>query len=358
MNWRALWRTVKRPFIIAFVIFLALWLNHLISSQERPIIRIDGGTLGVAYHISYIDDQERNLKRPIDSLLAVIHGSLASYVDTSAVARINQHEDTTEAIPVNNHFINLFNFAKKFHDKTSGFLEPGTMQLINDLPSYRYNCSTAIDSHKNDPFLKYLELLETSGKMVVKKQCPKAGLNFDAIAKGYAVDMVAELLEARGIEDYLIDIGGQILAQGTNQRNEPWQAGWAGSLKEDTVQNQNKLQFVLALKNEALASADEGSGLKAFRNRKLQDTLPSDAGKSTILLSTSVVSDSSCMRAQGWAIVYQFMGLNKSWRHVHQQEGISAYFIYRDSASGAKRAKYTENLSERLLDQSDTRTDK
>jgi len=351
MHWQALWRPLKRPLIIAFVIFLALWLHYLITGKGRPLVHVDGGTLGVTYHISYVDDQERNLKQPIDSLLTVLHGSLASYVATSSVARINQFRDTTKAIPVNNHFINLFDFTKEFHDKTNGFMEPGIVPLIYDLPSHKDHCSPAIDSPTNHSFQKYFELIERNGQTVVRKRCPKGGFNFDAIAKGYAVDRVAKLLEACGIEHYLIDIGGQVLARGTNHHHEHWQAGWAGSLKEDTAQNKNKLQFVLELKNEALASAEEVPCQTPFRNRALPDSLLSDTDESNTLLSTSVVRDSSCTEAQARAIAYQLMGLSKSWRHVQQQEGMSAYFMYRDSASGAIRIKYTENLSDRFVKQ-------
>lgn len=348
MDWRALWRTFKRPFIIALVIFFALLLNNLITSEERSIVRVDGGTLGVAYHISYIDNKERNFKHAIDSLLAVIHGSLASYIDTSAVARINNLNDTARTIPVDNHFRQLFRQTKQLHQETNGFFEP-SLNIIKDNSPFRSGAySSTTDSLPLNGAFHHFSFVETNGKIAVKKRYPKARLNFDLIAKGYAVDKVANLLEANGIAHYLIDIGGQIRAQGTNQFHEPWQAGLTKSFKHDTSLRGNEFQFVLKLQNEALAT-DRSSRLQEPFSYGI-DSHQLGQQNSSVLLSTTIICDRSSAHAQGWAIAYNAMGFPESWHHVRNQDRLSAYFIYIDSASGALETKHTQDLSQRFVE--------
>ncbi|MBK7425862.1 MAG: FAD:protein FMN transferase [Saprospiraceae bacterium] len=171
-------------------------------------------------------------------------------------------------------------------------------------------------------------------------------LDFNAIAQGYTVDVLADLLEFNGINQYMIELGGEVLTRGKNAEGKDWRIG----IDKPVAFSENRpLQVILKLSNKALATSGSYRKFKEIEGRKVSHAIDPRNGYPVNhnVLSVSVLAD-DCMSADAWATTFLVLGLDES-KELLKDLSLEAYFIYSDK-EGALHADMTPGFQKYILE--------
>ena len=290
-------------------------------------IHIAGKTFGVvAYHIKYIDPTGRNLQPAIDSVLDNINQSLSTYLPESEISLFNSKDSL---IYQSSHFYPMLVNSKIVFEKTNGAFDPTIMPLVKAW-GFGPNKSRAREMRavNVDSLLKYVGFDRVVfDEEKVKKNTPKLALDFSAIAKGYAVDVVATLLESYDIQNFMIEIGGEILCKGKNLKGEFWAIG-IDNPTYDPASGNAAIALAIALKNSAIATSGSYRNFYERAGKRYIHIIDPKTGMplEQQLLSASVIM-SSCTLADAYATAFMVMGTQKSKKFA-LANGIATILIY------------------------------
>ena len=199
---------------------LGLLLLANSCKQASKSTKLSGAIFGTLYSVIY--DSEVNFETQFDSLFYVINKSMSTYQTNSDISKLNRNENTT----IDNHFINVFEASKETHRFTEGAFDPTIGVLVNAWDFGPEGKVVGLDSLKIDSLLQYVgfDKIERVQNNIIK---PKGTfIDFNAIAKGYAVDVLAEFLDNQNVNNYLVEIGGEIRTKGRNiEKESDWKAG-------------------------------------------------------------------------------------------------------------------------------------
>jgi len=311
-----------RYFYKTSLVLAAVVLFSCNSLQEKKIM-FQGNTQGTYYAITYFDRQGRDFQAQVDSILHVFDLSLSMWVPESIISRINNGDTLVKP---DHWFRDIFDRSQAISAKTNGAFDVTVGPLV-DAWGFGSKGKMVLTPEKVDSLRQYVDYREVSidsNGMVVKP----AGfrIDFNAIAQGYSVDVVSDFLASRGIKDYLIDIGGEVLGKGAKPGGKPWLVGIenpaADSLAGRTINTK------IALVNKAVATS--GSYRKYYEENgvRYSHTIDPATGYPVrhSLLSVSVLAD-DCATADGYATAFMVMGLDKSKEFLEKNPGMEAYFI-------------------------------
>ena len=161
---------------------------------------------------------------------------------------------------------------------------------------------------------------------IIKKD-PRITLDFSAIAKGYGADCIAKMFEEKGIQNYMIEIGGEIVCKGNNPKGEPWKIGINKPI-EESIPTQ-EIQNILTIRNCAMATSGNYRNYYMKDGKKIAHTINPKTGFpiQTEILSSTVLAP-SCATADAYATSFMVMGLEKTKEIVDSNPEIEAYIIY------------------------------
>ena len=239
--------------ICAVVIFLTT-TGYNVKKEHL----ISGKTMGTTYHIKVLAgvfESISDLKDQIDERLRAVNQSMSTYIGESEISRFNSFRQEREPFPVSDDFFRVVTAGQKLHRLTQGAWDGTVNPLVN---LWGFGVSEKKDPIPNDREIKALledvgfEHIEISDKKYLVKRRANVTLDFGSIAKGYAVDEVANLLKERGIGNYLVEIGGEIFASGTRNDGAPWRLG-INMPKIDAPKDQ--IYGVVSLSGKALATS-------------------------------------------------------------------------------------------------------
>ena len=237
----------KKSFIWLGILLLAtIWI--LVRKNNVPYHSINGLVFGTIYNITYQYDGD--LKSEIEAELKRFDGSLSPFNDTSIISRINRNEE----IVTDSFFQTCFNRSMEISEETNGAFDITIAPLAN-VWGFGFKKGEFPDSMKIDSLLQitdYKKVKLVDGRVV--KEDPRIMLSCSAVAKGYSVDVVARLLEKKGIQNYMVDIGGEIVAKGKNSRNGLWRIGINKPIDDSLSVNQ-EIQTILELSDAGLATS-------------------------------------------------------------------------------------------------------
>jgi thiamine biosynthesis lipoprotein len=328
------------------------------TTAAEPItyVTLNGETMGTYYRVSYGDAQERDFQREIDNLLEMINLEVSTYINTSTISQFNSgttaYELNSAADSIqqaNQHFLANFKAAKEIYEKTEGYFDPTVMPLVN-FWGFGYTekrasttvDSTTVDSLQNLVGFNKIHLTEKGNQITIAKSEPHAQLDFSAIAKGYGVDEIGRLLREKGIDNYLVDIGGEVLAKGLNVDGNIWRIGI--SLPQEGAAAQ-EIQTSVLLQNRAIATSGNYRNFYEVDGVKYSHTINPITGypERNTLLSASVFAK-DCMTADAYATAFMVMGIQKAMIKAANIPEIEAYFIY-SGQDGEMKVNYTEGLA-------------
>ncbi|MFN4763928.1 FAD:protein FMN transferase [Gillisia sp. Q332] len=295
-----------------------------------------GTALGTTYQLKFFHPEELDLEKSLDSIFSVINKSMSTYQVDSDISKINSGET---GIKVDGNFREVFQYSEKIYKQSDGYFDPTVGNLVN---AYGFGPDKNLDSlsiSEIDSIMQYVGFnkLELTSDNILKKQHPGIYIDFNAIAKGFTVDVIARFLNSKNVEDYLIELGGELVAKGINQgRQQPWVVAI-----DDPQQTEGNRIFQATLKLNNRAMATSGNYRK-FRidsstKERFVHTINPLSGKpeKSNLLSVSVLAE-NCALADGYATAFMAMGFEKSKEMLRNLEDVDVYFIYTEADEDAK----------------------
>ena len=317
---------------------------NLAFSQDN-LMYLEGEAQGTTYHITYVDDQQRNFHAEITQILADFDQSVSTYQPNSLISRINKNDTTVE---VDAYFTACFIKAKEIWKNTNGAFDPTVYPLVNAW-GFGPGKKQHIEQQLIDSILTFVgfEKIELLGNKIVKTD-PRVALDFNAFAQGYSVDVISAFLSSQQISSYIVEIGGEVYAKGTQPSGENWIVGIEQPI--DNKVDSNPLIIGAILENKAIATSGNYRRFIVENGVKYAHHIDPKTGYPTKnnLLSASVFS-SSCIASDANATGILVMGLEEAKRFLTLRPELQVYLIYSDE-SGAYQVYQTPGLATILID--------
>ncbi|MDL2228126.1 FAD:protein FMN transferase [Bacteroidales bacterium OttesenSCG-928-K03] len=336
----------SKKYIKYFVILLFVLSVLPISAQRlispKPFI-IEGFTQGTYYRVTYYAFDSVVKKVEVEKFLADFLLTASLWEPNSIISQINDNKD----VALNDNFIKIFNLAQKVSGMSDGAFDITAGNLINlwgfgnkkdEQPSQH-----AIDSLKNYVGYKNVEL--RNGK--IYKKYPEISLNFNAIAKGYSVDLLSDLLKYKGLNSFLVDIGGEIRASGKKPDGKLWAIGIEEPAEDKNAERD--VQNIVVFTDKSVATSG------TYRRYYLKDgiryshTIDPKTGYPVAhtLLSVTVIAD-DCGTADAVATAFMVMGREKALEFLKIHPEFEAYFIY-SGEDGSYKIQHTRGFEKYLV---------
>lgn len=301
---------------------------------------IQGFTQGTTYHITYQYPTAVNLQEQIDSVLKNFDRSLSSYDTSSIISSVNRN---IPGVKTDSMFRTVFRESARVYQLTGGAFDITLGPVINAW-GFGPGEKLEVDSSMVDSLLQYvgMDKVYLSGDQVVKTD-PGIVLNVNAIAQGYAVDVVAAYLEGLGVKNYMVEVGGEIRTNGVNKKGNFWRIGVDRPEFGNMIPGQ-QLQVIISMHNRSLATS--GNYRKFYEKDGVMITHSIDPAtgfpKESRLLSATVLTR-DCITADAYATSCMVLGLEKAKVFIESQKNVDAYLIYGDEV-GAYQVWYSEGL--------------
>ena len=314
-----------RKIILLSLLFLGLVSCH---QKSNTPIKLNGIAQGTYYSIIYYDNEQRNFQPQIDSLLTEFDKTASLWVDRSLIQRINKNQDSI----ITPLFADIFNKSLEINNYTNGAFDCRVGQLVATWGfSFKHKenpTATQIDS-----LLAYSQAdiyLDTNenGEIILHKQNPNTWIDFNAIAQGYSSDLVAQWLTQQNIHDYIVDIGGEVIAHGNKPNGDHWTVGV--EKPADNKYSAPEIESAIYLDNLAIVTSGNYRKYYEKDGVRYSHTINPNTGYPVehSLLSASVI-DSTSWRADALATACMVMGLEKSIEFINSHPyPTAAYFIY------------------------------
>lgn len=310
---------------IPFLLFLIIGSIYVISTQKQiPFQKEEGTVFGTFYHVTYQCDS--SLQHEIAAELQKVDASLSPFNKNSVISRINRNEDMRP----DSMFTEVFNLSRLISMNTDGAFDITVAPLVNAW-GFGFKNSSNVTKELVDSLLQFVgyEKVRITDGCVVKDD-PRIILDCSAVAKGYGSDAVARLFDRKGIKNYMIEIGGELVIKGMNPKNQKWSVG-IQKPTDDTLHLQNDLQTILKITNRAMATSGNYRNFYYKDGKKYAHTIDPKSGypvQHSILSSTILAKD--CATADAYATAFMVMGLESAKNVLKRHPEIDAYFIYAD----------------------------
>lgn len=331
----------------------------LISCKQEPqdvsltTQELYGNAIGTSYSIKYFANEIVEIEPEVDSLIYLFNQSMSTWVPDSKINQINRGEDS---IAVGKEFKEVFDYAQEIYRKTDGYFDPTVGNLVN---AYGFGAEgekekaptpETVDSLLNFVGFDKMQIVPAaeSGAYYVKSQQFGMYLEFNAIAKGTLVDYIARMLENRGVTNYLVEVGGEVTASGTNLEK---QQAWSIGIDDPTQKpGERTLIGIVELKDKAMAGSGNFRKFKmdAASGQEYVHTINPLTGKAvpTEVLGVNVIAD-NCTLADGYATSFMAMPLEKSRTLLPNLTDIEVLIIYM-GADGQLKFETTPGFNDYL----------
>jgi thiamine biosynthesis lipoprotein len=301
-------------------ILLVLIASLLLVSCGQTYQYEEGFVFGTTYHVVY--QSSESVQKAYRAKLQEVDNSLSSFNKTSIITKVNNNLD-----PVcDSMFIEVFTNSQKISEITGGAFDITVAPIVNawGFGFKKYNENVNIDSLMQ--FVGYKKVRLENKRII--KEIPNIQLITSAIAKGYAVDVVANYLESKGIINYMIEIGGEIRARGVNEKKAVWRVGIDKPI-DDISAEHRVLQDVVEMPEGALATSGNYRNFYIKGGKKYSHTIDPRTGYPVEhgLLSASVKAK-NCMLADAYATSFMVLGLEKTKEIINNDHSLEAYIIY------------------------------
>jgi thiamine biosynthesis lipoprotein len=325
--------------LLVAVMLVYSWRNRdktETTSIEAPAVvagkmTLSGKTMGTTYNITYLDEESRDLQTSIDSLLVVFNQSLSTYIPDSELSRFNQGDTLDFKLP---YLLPVLEASKKVYENTDGAFDPTVGPLVNI-----WGFGPSGPELKDSVDIK--DLLTSVGfskiefdQKQLRKKVPGIYLDFSAIAKGYGSDVVSDFLKNKGIANYLVEIGGELVANGVNEKGELWKVGVN---RPEESANASDLISVIALQDRGMATSGNYRNFYVRDSVKISHTINPATGypvNHSLLSATVLAKD--CMTADAYATAMMVMGIDRSIQLDSALSEIEVFLIYDDGKGGFK----------------------
>ncbi len=307
------------PLVLVILLFV-VWQYR--NSGQKKMITVFGATMGTAYSVKYFSSGDIDLKLQIDSVLQDFNNSLSSYISDSELSKFNADTIFHFESP---YFFPVLEASREVFDASQGAFDPTVLPLVN---AWGFGPDEGIvpDSTTVDSLLNYIGFDKiTFNDLYVRKANTLIAVDFSAIAKGYGVDVISEYLAANGIEDFFVEIGGEVVCKGTNN-GKKWKIG----IEDPTLTiQQREIKAIVELSDKAMATSGNYRNYYVKDGIKYAHTIDPHTGYPVehTLLSATVFA-STCMIADAYATSFMVLGVDGTREVLASHPELGAFLIY------------------------------
>ncbi|MGA0557969.1 FAD:protein FMN transferase [Larkinella sp. VNQ87] len=288
---------------------------------ETPLVRLSGEAQGTTYQITYHDRQQRNFQTAIDSLLRGIDQCLSTYRTDSEISQFNRSNAHRFRLP---YFYPVLKKSVEIYRATDGAFDPTVKPLVDAYEQAKKSRDPVLPDV--DSLLQYVGFQYIKFDSVsVRKTRLHVRLDFNALAQGYTVDVLAVFLESQGIDRYLVEVGGEVRGRGARSEGKWWTVGIENPLRP------GGLQTTVQLANRAMAMSGNYRNFYRQNGQVYGHIINPKTGfsKPDALLSATVFAPDA-MTADALATAFLVMGLEKTREFLARRRDLDAYLIYQD----------------------------
>lgn len=335
---------------LAFLLFLIVGTIFIIRQQHAmPYQHNTGFIFGTVYNITYQSD--RNLQKEIEAELMKVDQSLSPFNKSSVISKVNRNEQVT----LNEMFLNVFELAQHISKETDGAFDITVAPLVN---AWGFGFKNGTDPTKQiiDSLMTLVGYEKVSLAAPgmkhptpnIKKKDPRIMLDCSAIAKGYGSDVVAQFLKKHNIQNFMVEIGGEIVTNGVSDKRVPWRIG-VTKPTDDSLSTSNEMQTVLNVTNKAMATSGNYRNFYYKGGKKYAHTIDPHTGYPVqhSILSATVLAD-NCATADAYATSFMVMGLDGAKKILDKHPELMAYLIYTDE-KGNYAVWYSKEMENKIV---------
>ncbi len=326
---------------ILFYLFLIFLFSCDKNEKKNYFQKLEGSAFGTTFHITYEDKTGQIFEKQVDSLIHLMNKSLSTYMPNSDISKINNGDST---IVVDDLFLEVFEKSNRIYKETNGAFDPTIGILVN---AWGFGPDKMIENLDSTHISRMLEVVgfdkvKIENNRVIKKY-KETYFDFNALAKGFAVDVIGRFLENKNVNNYMVEIGGEIRARGFSQKNIPWII----AVEEPNFDGSRSFQTKIDLLDESIATSGNYRKFKidAKTGEKYAHIIDPTTGypiKSN-LLSATVISNIDCADVDGYATALMAMGLTKGKQFLRKHPDLKAFLIFSDQ-DGEIKTYATENF--------------
>lgn len=328
------------------IIFILL-LGYISCSNQPSQIELSGFTMGTTYNIKIIPEKDsilstKLIKQNIDSVLISVNYQMSTYLFDSEITQFNNHESTT-SFTVSNDFSLVVERALHWSKLTDGAFDITIVPLL-----YLWGFGPGQASELGDIFpeehavqkrrthVGYEKL--TTNKYYLQKKDPFIKIDLNAIAKGFGVDAVYSFLESIGMNNIMVEIGGEVRTKGENRKNEPWMI--AVETPDLESAGSKTISWALPLESKAMATSGdyrnyyEIDGIRYSHEIDPRTGYPAQTG-----VASATVVATNCMDADALATALIIMGAESGLQFIEKLDGVEAFLILREGNDNYRTIK-------------------
>lgn len=339
---------MKRKKLIWQLPFLVLLIigTIIIIRQQRsaPYQHDEGFVFGTIYHITYQSDV--NLQKDIEAELKKVDQSLSPFNKESVISQVNRNEN----VQVNDMFKEVFNLAINIAQDTQGAFDITVAPLVNEWGfGFKKGVSPTREVIDSLRAIVGYQKVSLTADGHIKKKDPRTMLDCSAIAKGYGCDAVARLLKNKGIRNFMVEIGGEIVTCGNSEKRVPWHIG-VNKPTDDSLNTSQELQTVLNVTDKAMATSGNYRNFYYKNGKKYAHTIDPKTGypvQHNILSATVLAND--CATADAYATSFMVLGMDGAKKILARHPELLAYLIYADQ-HGKNQIWYSPSLKDKIME--------
>jgi thiamine biosynthesis lipoprotein len=297
-----------------------------------------GYALGTTYAIKYeIKKAGENYQENIESIFHEVNKSMSAYIPTSNISRVNRGE---EDVIIDDYFRTVYDFSREVYQKTDGYFDPSVGALVNAWGFGPEKPINNLSKAQVDSIMEFtgFDKVSISAEGKVLKKHPSVTFDFNALGKGYSLDLIAKMFDEKGIQNYIIEVGGEIVAKGINtQKGKKWTIGIDSPIQEST---ERQYMEYLRIQDRAMATSgnyrkyrvdpETGEHYVHILNAKTGYPMKNN------VLSVSVLAE-NCMKADAYATAFMVMPYEKTQELLKELSDVDVYIVSRDSTGSIQK---------------------
>lgn len=330
-----------------FYSVLVVAVLFISCDKTADFYTIQGEAQGSTYSIKYIASEEKVTKNQIDSLLTAFDLSLSTYRPDSKISKINAGDST---VVVDDFFTETYQLSNQIYKETKGLFDPTIGVLVNAYGFGPNKKQENLSQKQIDSLLQFVgfDKISLNSNKTISKKYNQTFIDFNAIAQGYSVDVVINYLKLKGVENAIVEIGGELFALGKNTiENKNWVVGI-----DDPLQKPEERTLIAKVNLENLGMATSGNYRKVMvdevTGEKFVHIINPKTGlaQKNHVLSATVLSKSSGL-SDGYATAFMLMNLEESKAFLQQHPELYVMLLYADSNN--KMQRFTTDNFNKLI---------
>tara|TARA_B100000029_G_scaffold94233_1_gene84374 strand:+ start:1862 stop:2869 length:1008 start_codon:yes stop_codon:yes gene_type:complete len=316
---------MRRSVMFLLFVFLIFFFFSKNNYKKEYVLR--GETMGsIPYTIKFVSDFESVNKNEIDSILISFNNIFSTYIKNSEISKINRSKGK---IQISNYFFLMLKKSREIFEETNGAYDPTIGPLVNAWGFGPNKKLIQPSSKKIRDLLNYVgfDKLDFDNESIYKEY-QETYIDFSSIAKGYAVDLISKFLSQKGINNYFVEIGGEVKASGLNLSDNYWLVGI-----EKPIDNLNvDIIATIPLNNLSLATSGNYRNYYESNDSIIYHTIDPKSGypSNSNMLSASVFAE-SCMVADAYATAFMVLNFNKSKEILDSSTNLEGFFVYKEN---------------------------